>query len=82
MSQKYNENHEQERIELDYYNLDEVERLKIDLTFALADLYNLEKRNSVLESRINKSIERLEPFEDGDSSLSMLVLKILRGDNN
>ena len=78
----YNHNHSQERSDLNYDNLSKKKRLQIDLTLSESDNVNKDKRIETLESRINKAIEILEPFEDGDSALVGMALKALRGDLN
>jgi len=78
----YNHNHSEERKDLNYDNLSKKKRLQIDLTFSYIDNVKKDKRIETLESRINKAIEILEPFEDGESSLPMRALKALRGDLN
>jgi hypothetical protein len=77
----YNNNHSQEREELNYDNLSQLEQLQIDLTFSYIDNVNKDKRIETLESRINKAIEILEPFEE-QNGIALIALKALRGDLN
>jgi len=80
-STPYNDNHSQDREELDYNNLSKKKRLQIDLTFSYIDNVNKDKRIETLESRINKAIEILEPSEE-NIGVVLMALKSLRGDLN